>query len=79
LPNSAFYAINADLAREKAATSLGIMNSGLALAGIIAPTLTGWLASYTGNFNAAIGLLVVLTFTSALGIILWQHPDEDPL
>jgi MFS transporter, ACS family, hexuronate transporter len=76
MPNAAFYAINADLARERAATSLGIMDSGFALAGILAPSITGWLANITGNFNAAIGLLIVLTFTSAIAVILWQHPDE---
>lgn len=76
MPNAAFYAINADLARERAATSLGIMNGGFALAGILAPAVTGWLANITGNFNAAISLLVILTFTSALAVILWHHPDK---
>lgn len=41
MPNAAFYAINADLAHDRAATSLGIMDCGFALAGILAPLLTG--------------------------------------
>jgi sugar phosphate permease len=79
MPNAAFYAINADLARDRAGTSLGIMDCGFALAGILAPLITGFLANLTGNFNAAIGLLITLTFSSALAIILWQHPDENKL
>jgi len=77
MPNAAFYALNADLARDRAATSLGVMDCGFALAGIIAPVLTGWLTVLTGNFQAAFGLLIILTFGSALAVILWQHPDKD--
>lgn len=76
MPNAAFYALNVDLARDRAATSLGVMDCGFALAGILAPLLTGWLANLTGNFKAAFGILIVLTLTSALAIILWQHPDR---
>jgi ACS family hexuronate transporter-like MFS transporter len=77
MPNAAFYALNADLAHDRAATSLGVMDGGFALAGILAPFLTGWLANLTGNFKAAFGILILLTFTSALAIILWQHPDKN--
>ncbi len=76
MPNAAFYALNADLARDRVGTSLGIMDCGFALAGIVSPMMTGWLASLTGNFNAAFILLIVLTFTSAFAIILFQHPDK---
>lgn len=76
MPNAAFYALNADLARDRAATSLGLMNFSFALSGILAPLITGWLSDMTGNFAGAISLLVVLTLTSALGIILFHHPDK---
>jgi ACS family hexuronate transporter-like MFS transporter len=76
MPNAAFYAINADLARDRAATSLGIMDCGFAAAGILAPLLTGWLSTVTGNFISAISLLIGLTFTSAIAIILFQYPDD---
>lgn len=72
MPNAAFYAINTDLAHDKAATSLGVMDCAFALAGILAPLLTGWLADLTGNFSAAILLMILLTFSSAIAIILWQ-------
>lgn len=72
MPNAAFYALNADLARDRAGTSLGIMDCAFATAGIAAPLLTGMLSTMTGNFSAAISLMIGLTLTSALGIILFQ-------
>lgn len=76
MPNAIFYSLNMDLAKNRAATSLGIMNCFFALGGIIAPALTGWLAHVTGDFNAAILLLIILTMSSVLGIIFFQHPDS---
>ena len=49
MPNSAFYAINCDLAKDKAATSLGLMDSYLALAGILAPIITGEISKEIGR------------------------------
>ncbi len=76
MPNAAFYALNADLARQRVATSLGIMDCAFALAGILAPFITGYLSNLTGNFVAAFSLLIILSSTSAIGIILFQHPDK---
>jgi ACS family hexuronate transporter-like MFS transporter len=76
MPNAAFYAINADLARDRAATSLGIMDCAFAISGILAPLLTGLLTHMTGNFSGAFALLITLTFTSALAIIFFQFPDK---
>ncbi|MBI2790403.1 MAG: MFS transporter [Gammaproteobacteria bacterium] len=72
MPNAAFYAINADLAFDRAATSLGIMDAAFAVAGILAPLLTGWLAHITGNFEGAILLMMTFTFSSAMLILLFQ-------
>lgn len=76
MPNAAFYALNTDLAHDRAGTSLGIMDCAFATAGILAPLLTGWLSGITGNFSAAISLLIGLTLSSALAIIIFQHPDD---
>lgn len=76
MPNAAFYAINADLARDRAATSLGIMDCGFALAGILAPAITGILSHLLGGFTAAIGLLIILSLSSAICVLLWQKPDK---
>lgn len=75
MPNAAFYAINADLARDRVGTSLGIMDCAFAAAGILAPLITGILSSLTGNYIAAFSLLIGLTLLSALSIILFQHPE----
>ncbi len=72
MPNAAFYAINADLAFDRTATSLGVMDAAFAMAGILAPLLTGWLAHMTGNFTAAISLMMGLTLSSAILIVLFQ-------
>ena len=77
MPNAAFYALNADLAFDRAATSLGVMDCAFALAGILAPMLTGWLATNTGSFSAPILLMVILTLTSSLAVFLFQQPDRD--
>ncbi|MBX9690709.1 MAG: MFS transporter [Candidatus Obscuribacterales bacterium] len=79
MPNAAYYALNSDLARDRAGTSLGLMDCFLAAAGILAPIITGWLSEKTGNFNSAIILMAALTFSSAICVILFQHPDRDRL
>lgn len=77
MPNSAFYALNSDLAGDRAGTSLGLMDCFLAAAGILAPSITGTLVTATGNFNSAIILMIGFTLVSVLGIIFFQHPDRD--
>lgn len=76
MPNAALYAINGDLAHDRAATSLGIMICCSSVASILSPFLTGWLSHLTGNFVAAISLLVGFSFSSALIVFLFQHPDS---
>lgn len=75
--NSCFYAINSDLAKDRAATSLGLMDCFLAAAGILAPWLTGWLSVATGNFNSGILLMALFIFSSSLCVIFLQHPDRE--
>jgi ACS family hexuronate transporter-like MFS transporter len=77
MPNAAFYALNSDLAKDRAATSLGIMDFFFAASGILAPGLTGVLATATGGFGAALGLLVFFTLTSVAGVFFFQHPDRE--
>lgn len=72
MPNAAFYAINADLAPDRAGTSQGVMTCAFALSGIIAPALTGWLTTLTGNFSIAIIVMMALTLSSAILIIAFE-------
>lgn len=75
-PNAAFYAINADLAQDKVATSLGIMDSGFALSGMLAPVLTGFLTHFLSNFDSAILLMAGLNLSAALAVFCFLHPDR---
>ena len=76
-PNASFYALNSDLAGDRAGTSLGLMDCFAATAAILAPALTGALRTATGDFNSAIGLMIGFTLTSVIAVILFQHPDKD--
>jgi len=76
MPNACFYAMNCDLAKDKAATSLGLMDSYLALAGILAPVFTGTLTQLTGNFNSAFFLLSFFTLSAVVAILILQKPDD---
>ncbi len=76
MPNAVFYSLNIDLAKDRAATSLGIMDCFFSAAGILAPWVTGWLNHITGNFTAAIFLMMILTLSSVLAIVIFQHPDR---
>lgn len=77
MPNASFYAINTDLAKDKAATSLGLMDSFLALAGIIAPYMTGLLVEKTKSFNSPFMLLIFFTLAGVLAVAVMQNPDRD--
>jgi MFS family permease len=72
--NSAFFALNMDLAPEYAGTSMGIMNVFFASSGMISPWLTGKLIDATGNFNSAILLLVTINLLAVIAVALFQRP-----
>jgi sugar phosphate permease len=76
MPQSAFFSVNIDIAKQRAGSSQGITSSCLSLAGIIAPALTGWLVDLTGNYQGAFLLLAALTGISVITVILFHHPDR---
>jgi nitrate/nitrite transporter NarK len=67
-----FYAVNVDLAKERAGTALGMMNTFFALSGFLAPSITGLIVSWTLDYNAVFYLLTGLSFTSAM-LIFFLH------
>ena len=75
-PNALFDSTNIDLAKHRAGTNFGIMNTFCSAGAIIAPWITGWLTHITGDFKAAILLMVILTFSSVLAVIFFHHPDK---
>ena len=76
MPQPAFFSINIDVAKDRAASSQGITSSFLSLAGIIAPVMTGWLIDLTGNYQGAFFLLAGLTGLAVVTVILFHHPDK---
>lgn len=75
--NAAYYAVNVDVAPNRAATALGIMDTGFALSGFLAPVITGWVVATFGSFVDAFLLLALLAVSSVLVVVLFHHPDED--
>ncbi|EQD65157.1 major facilitator superfamily MFS_1 [mine drainage metagenome] len=74
--NACFYAVNVDVARARSGTALGVMDTFFALAGFIAPVLTGWLVGLSGHYQAAFALLALLALSSVLAVLLFHHPDQ---
>jgi MFS transporter, ACS family, hexuronate transporter len=76
MPNAAFYIINSDLAKSRAATSLGIMNVFAAISSISAPLITGKFTSMSGSYNSAFLLIIIYSVISAVVVLLFQNTGE---
>lgn len=74
--NAAFYAVNVDVARDRAGTALGVMDTFFAISGFVAPLVTGWLVEVTHGFNAAFWLMALLALSSVVVVILFHQPDR---
>ncbi len=72
-----YYAINVDIVPQRAATALGIMNFAFAIAGFLAPAITGWVLNLRGSFVDGFLLMTVLALASVLVVLLFHHPDRD--
>jgi len=75
--NAPMYSLNADLFKENTGKAQGVMTGFFALAGIFAPALTGWLVTSTGNFDAAIFLIAILSLLSSVVIFCLQRIPEE--
>ncbi|AWN17199.1 MFS transporter [Salinisphaera sp. LB1] len=73
--NSAYYAVNVDIAPDRSATALGIMDFGFAIAGFLAPAITGWVVGSQGSFADAFFLLTALAVSSVILTLLFHRPD----
>lgn len=74
--NAAFYAVNVDVARERAGTALGVMDTFFAISGFVAPLVTGWVVGATGSFNNAFWLMALLALSSVAVVIVFHHPER---
>lgn len=75
--NAAFYAVNVDVAPKRAATALGIMDFGFAVAGFAAPVITGWVLGLRGSFADGFLLMTGLALSSVVLVLAFHHPDAD--
>ncbi|HUW64853.1 MAG TPA: MFS transporter [Spirochaetia bacterium] len=75
--NASFYAINADLARERTGTALGVMDLAFAIAGFVAPALTGYFVDSTGSFSNAFLLIFLLMASSVVVVFFFHKPDQE--
>ncbi len=76
MPQSIFFSVNIDVAKNSVGSAQGVTSGCLSLAGIIAPAMTGWLIDMTGNFQGAFLLLAGLTGISVVTVLLFHHPDR---
>jgi sugar phosphate permease len=67
--NAVYYSVNVDVAKERAATSFGVMGLLFSLSGILSPVLTGWIVNFSGQFQSVFILMLILSLSSSL--ILW--------
>lgn len=75
--NAAYYAVNVDIVPARAATALGIMDFAFAVAGFLAPAITGWVLNIRGSFADGFLLMTALALSSVLVVLLFHHPDKD--
>lgn len=73
--NAAYYAVNIDIAPERAGTALGIMDAVFAISSFVAPSLTGLIISMTGHFEMAFVLLSLLALSSVI-LTFFYHNKE---
>ncbi len=73
--NAAYYAVNVDIAKERAGTALGIMEVGFSLSGFLAPVITGYVITLFGGYHAAFLLLVILGLISVCLVFLFHRPN----
>lgn len=75
--NAAYYAVNVDIMPQRAATALGLMDFAFAIAGFLAPAITGWVLNLRGSFADGFLLMTALALSSVLVVLLFHHPDKD--
>lgn len=75
--NAAYYAVNVDIVPDRAATALGIMDFAFAIAGFLAPAITGWVLNIRGSFTDGFLLMAALALSSVIVVLLFHHPDKD--
>lgn len=71
--NAPFYAVNVDIAKQRAATSLGIMTLCFSISSIIAPALSGYIVAWTGSFADVFYFMACLGILSIIFMFLFHN------
>jgi len=66
LTNSVLWALPMDMAPQYAGTAAGMMNLGFGIAGVLSPSLFGFLIDRTGSWEVPFGTSVLLLFIGVL-------------
>jgi MFS family permease len=75
LVTAPLWAVAMDLAPRHAATSSGIMNTGLGVAASVSPPVIGWIVDVTGSWHGAFALsMVMLAIGPFLAVFI--RPDR---
>jgi len=53
------------------------MDFAFAIAGFLAPAITGWVLDLRGSFVDGFLLMTALALSSVLVVLLFHHPDQD--
>jgi MFS family permease len=66
LTNSVLWALPMDMAPQHAGTAGGMMNLGFGIAGVLSPSIFGFLLQYTGGWQVPFATSVALLFVGVL-------------
>lgn len=70
------FALNADVCPQRPGLSSGFMDGAFALAGILAPLISGFVVQLGGGFGMAIVFAAIVTASGALCVIFLNNPDK---
>jgi ACS family hexuronate transporter-like MFS transporter len=74
--NANYYAVNIDIAKDRSGTALGVMDTFFAIAGFIAPVMTGYLVGLTHSFDAGFALVGLFGLSSVVVVAIFHRPDQ---
>jgi ACS family hexuronate transporter-like MFS transporter len=74
--NSIYYAVNVDIAQSRSATSLGLMDVFFAIAGFVAPTLTGMVLGYTESYSSIFYSLFGMSIITMIVMFCFHNRNQ---
>ena len=72
---SPLWALNSDVVPQRSGLSAGIMDASFALAGLLAPVISGFLVQQSGSYSGPLILTSVITGVAGLFVVVVANPD----